>query len=153
MNLNQKFKNLSGKQQGCLVIALLFVTFIVTVSILMSNDKTVPTKDWQQMTYEERQKWIEAYLKDPDDAGYQLVAMMDEGIKNKFSFPKEVDFEDRPTFLKAYVVEADSGWVFVNGKGNAKNAYGVKVGFSYQCKLTITKTKRELTEIRVNEHE
>lgn len=132
------------------VLAIIVLAIIGNFLPQKEDVKNVATEiPWEQKNMEQKQKWLEAYFKNPDDAGYQLIALMDEEIKKQFNFPKEVEYKERPTFVRALVSQADSGWVFVKGSGTGKNAFGVKEGFKYKCRLTITPVKKVLEDVTV----
>lgn len=142
----------SKKTQLIAGLFSLAVTLFIVYKCTSTDNNLTLSKPWNEMSYQEKQTWIEAYLKSPDDAGYQLIAMMNEGIKQKFTYPKEVEFDfgSAPTFQNAKVGDADSAWVFVAGSGTAKNVFGVKTGFRYLCRLTINPSTRRLNEINID---
>lgn len=122
----------------------------ITVIEQDATQKTV-VKTWEDKSYEEREVWIKQYIQKPDDKGYALVYAMETGVKTKFNIPNSVDFNwgESPTFVKARVVEADMGLVFVEGHGTAKNAFGVESNFSYTIKVIITEPQKYIKSIEV----
>lgn len=148
---------------GCLPVIVLVIIFVlIGIFILdpesekIENEQTiekVEPKKWDEMTYNEREKWIDSYINKPDDLGYQLVAMTNKAIKNKFKYPEEVDFDNwgGAILSNGTIVEADSGWVFCVVKGTAKNAFGVKSRFTAQVKWKITQPEIQLLKIDVRD--
>ncbi len=110
-------------------------------------------KTWETMTYEEKQSWIENYMKieNTDNDGYALIGYIIDAVKNSFNYPQTVKLDIEPNFINAYVVEADSGWVFAKGKGTANNAFNVPAGFHYSVKWKITPTEKSILDVSISE--
>jgi hypothetical protein len=136
------------------VIALFIIIVVAVVSLVPKTTATVqPAQQWKDMQYEQKEAWIKKYLKDPDDQGYALISEMNKAVKSKFNYPKEVDFNfgESPTFNNVRIVDAESGTVFVEGGGTAKNSFGVKSTFTYSVRLKVTKDSLYITNVSVNE--
>lgn len=151
---------MKSKTKKWKIIVPLLVLFAI-IGLLIPKEKEAtaevptgletPEVSWQFKTYEERQQWIENYLKKPDDAGYTASSKMEEVIKSKFNYPEEVKFKDRPTFTRAQVTDANEGMVHVFGEVTGKNTFGVKQLYSYQCRLTVVPGTISLDEVIVAE--
>lgn len=109
--------------------------------------------DWKTATYEDRQKYIENYLQHPNDAGYTTVNNIRQAIKKRFNYPKSVSFNlsTPPILSRAYVVEADSGWVYLSGSGTSENAFKQETSFYYAVKLKVTDEVIQILDVNVSE--
>lgn len=149
-------KEIKNKKQGCLLGFIIFSILAIIISLLYPVNEPIKTEDtfikeWKDMTYSERELWINKYMDNPDDNGYALIGYAIDGIKQRIQYPKTVRFDISPSFNKHYrnVVEVDSGWVFSYGNGTAKNAYGVPIEFKYSVKWKITTDELKILEISV----
>jgi hypothetical protein len=143
------------------IVIIAMIVFGIIYSVFFDNEEPVATKpepakveivDFSKMSYEEKQKHIENYLKHTDDTGYEIMTDIRNAITKKFNYPKTVKFDwsSQPIFDNAYVVEADSGWVHLSGRGTAENAYKQKSTFHYSVKLKITDKEVGILDVKVN---
>lgn len=141
------------------VIAIAFIVvigLIVVIGISESETTEIPTTpekiDFEVATYEEKQAYLQAYLKNPDQSGFDMQEQMANQIKKRFNNPKTVRFGSTyPLLSNGRVVEADSGWVFIDGKGTAENAFKQESNFTYTVKLKITDKTINIEDIQVNQ--
>ncbi len=141
-------------------IVIIALLAFVLYSVFFNNDK--PTQETQEpkkesiafdkMTYEQKQVFIEDYLQHTDDTGYEIMTDIRNEIKKQFNYPKTVKFDwnSQPVFDNAKVVEADSGWVNISGKGSAQNAFKQQSEFYYNVKLKITDKEIGILNVKVN---
>lgn len=136
---------------ACIAIPLLFAIVLTpsdTVDVVEQPEQIA----WNDATYEQKSQWINSYLKSPDDEGYALIDRIDTKLKSQFNNPNSVDydFNDRPTFVKAMVTDADRGLVVINGSGTAKNEFGTELPFSYNVQLEIVPDQKKIIDIKVS---
>jgi hypothetical protein len=118
-----------------------------------SNKQLVkPVKEWNLCTYEEKQAWIENYIKHPDERLYELISNSNDALKERFFYPSTIRLEyGGANFINAYVVEADSGWVYKTGEVTAKNAFGLELRYSFNIMWKITPLEFNIIKIDISE--
>jgi hypothetical protein len=136
---------------GSLVL-LLFI--LVLIGSIIESDSKIDTEsvlNWDTVSYERKKQWLEEYVQSSDNSTIDLAIMAQEGIKNKFRYPREVEFDfgSHPSLSNAVIGDADSAWVFINGTGTAKNEYGVRQSFKYLVKFTIKPAHKTLDNVSV----
>lgn len=142
--------------KGCiwlvLAIAGLFIYFIFSAKLDDEKRTEYVKGAWTSLNYDQKETWIKDYLNNPDDNGFVMITQMKNAVKNKFNYPDEVEFNlgESPGFVNADIIDAETGTVFSRGSGTAKNAFGVKQGFSYSIRLKVTKDSLYIAEVSVN---
>ncbi len=119
----------------------------------IAPESIVTTIDFEIATYEEKQAYIQNYLNNPDDAGYETVTNMRNLIKAKFNYPKTVDFTfgEDPILSRGRIVDADTGIVFIEGTGTSENAFKQESEFAYSVRLKITDKVISVEDVSVSE--
>lgn len=113
-------------------IVFLFVILVSTCSKKSSDGqepKDEQKKQWSDMSYEERDSFLNKSLKDRDFLfSSELELQLKEAIKKECVNPKTVKFTVSPSIYNglANIVEADSGWIYVPFRCTAKNDFGVE---------------------------
>lgn len=143
------------------LLIIIPVTIIVVVLIFRACDSCMsgPEKqyayinadNWDTCSYELKQAWIQEYMSDPDDFGYSAIGSAIEAIKLQCRYPSTVKLDRDPVFANCRIVEADSGWVFSDGRGVAKNAFGVEASFLYSVKYKITPAEVGVLEVSISD--
>lgn len=115
-------------------------------------DPTIENIDFSTATYEQKQAFIEAYLKNPNQAGIDVETQMDAQIKSNFNYPKTVDYNlgESPLLMHGRVVDADTGVVFLEGTGTVENAFKQEEGFTYSVRLVINDKSISIEKVSVN---
>lgn len=139
----KKVSILKNKWFWIIVLPLAIIYAVVSGDSEEANPKIETVEklvNWDEMNSNEKQEWMEAYFKSPDDKGYALVTQMQNAVKKQFNNPSSVSFSmSTPLILdRAYVVDEQQGFAFVNGSGTAKNGFGVKQDFKYRVKIKVT---------------
>jgi len=119
-----------------IILGIVVLFAIIIVMLAKSNDAPqketkidYADKSWIEMTYEERNDFL---LKSIDNKSFnnstEAEHVMREKIKNEIINPKTLKFEWSPSVYNgsANVVEADSGWIYVQFKCFAENNFGVQ---------------------------
>lgn len=120
-----------------IIVGIVFLFAILVISLADKNTKAeetqeetvFPTKEWKVMTYEEKDDFLNKAIKAKTFSNATEVERgVREAIKKEIRNPKTTDFEWSPSIYNgsARVVEADSGWIYIAFKCNAKNDFGVK---------------------------
>lgn len=137
------------------IIIIAVIAMIVFNNALIETTDTEPEVvkiDFSTATYEEKQAFIEAYLQNPNQAGIDIQTQMAFQIKKRFNYPESVSFgSNYPLLSNGHVIEADSGWVHINGKGTAENAFKQKTNFDYTAKLKITDKTISIESIDISQ--
>jgi hypothetical protein len=126
-------------------------SLFIAILYLGGCSSNEPPNNWRNLSYKEKQEWIEWYLKSPSDLGYQLIETTNNAIQSNFSSTETIEWDPwgGATFVNAYVVDADNGWVFTKGKCSVENAFGQRVVYSYQVKWKITPKELSLLKADV----
>ena len=113
-------------------VVFLFVILVSTCSKKSSDNKEPKDKQqkqWSDMSYEERDSFLNKSLENRDFVfSSELEHQLREAIKKECVNPKTVNFTISPSIYNGFanVVEADSGWIYVPFKCTAKNDFGVE---------------------------
>ena len=156
---NQKLEKRKKINKVILIIfACLAIPLLIAI-IFSPSDESEPQTvevnkiEWQDATWEQKEQWLKAYLNRPDDEGYALIDEIDTQLRSKFNLPNSVDynFNNRPTFVKAVIPDADSGLVVINGSGTAENGFGTEIPFTYNVQLEINPGVKRIKEINISQ--
>ena len=111
-----------------IVICVVVVNIVSCVSS-SSEEKQDYSTEWSEMTYEERSDFLGKAIANRSFVnGYEAEVAMKKSIEKEVVNPKTISYVWRPDVYNggARVVEADSGWIYVPFKLNAKNDFGVE---------------------------
>lgn len=120
-----------------IIVGVVFLLVILVFSLAKNGeDKVEPkeeiqssAKEWAVMTYEEKDAFLTKAINErtfPNAAEAEHAVR--EAIKKEVRNPKTIDYVWSPSIYNgnARVVEADSGWIYVDFKCNAKNDFGIE---------------------------
>lgn len=145
------------RKPAIIIIAIVIVLALVNVFTDSPEPQTPTTEvaavniDFNTATYEEKQAWLEQYLK----ADHTTINMqLDKAIKEKFNYPKTVDFNfgESPFMSNGRIVDADTGTVFIEGNGTSENAFKQESDFSYSVRLKINDKETIIDNISIQEN-
>lgn len=87
-------------------------------------------KDWNNMSYEDREIMIQSFINDKSfkKADFELRIQLKESILKQIKNPSTLSFTLEPSIYNGFanIVEADSGWIYVPYRAKAKNDFGIE---------------------------
>ncbi|GAB6009614.1 hypothetical protein [Dysgonomonas reticulitermitis] len=124
--------------KGCsIAVGVIVVIFAIYIAVKLVSWVKSPvestnidfSQQWSSMTYEERSDFLIKAIESKSFVNAtEAEHAVREAIKKELRNPKTVSFIWSPTIYNnaPNVVEADSGWMYVPFKCNAKNDFGVE---------------------------
>ena len=143
------FSEVPTRNKVAMFFGLGSILFLILVLAFTGEDE-LPQKPFSQMNTTEKAAWISNYQNSFETNVTMFQVSIQEGIKNKFNFPEEVEIEDEYQILaNSRIKNADTGECFNNGYCLAKNAFGVKSKYYWEVNYTLTDSLQRINEINI----
>lgn len=130
-------------------ITMVIILILIILQFTGNKEEPIIKKPFIKMDKIEKKLYLKEYIEGISDRNVKNQIALENMIKERFNYPEEVLFNEKPYMRRGNIINIDSGYIQINGSGISKNAFGVKGRFYYFVTLQITDSINKIIKLDV----